>query len=440
MGALAASMPVEPEPEWAKTARQREALDLMNDNTHTLLYGGSRSGKTFIIIRNILIRALLKPSRHLICRLRFNHVKVSIYYDTFMKVMETCFPGVEYEVNRSEWFIRLTTVEGGHSEIWLSGSDDPARMEKVLGTEYSTIFLNEISQIPWEVAQTMWTRLAESSGLPLRFYYDCNPPFKRHWSYTMFFQSKSPTGEALLERSEVSDPDSRMVPMQTARLLMNPVDNPNLPDQYLAILDTLPKRARDRYRDGIFLSDVEGALWTDDMCIAALQRGRGEVVQSVVALDPAVTGDATSNEWGIVVCGKDEYGAGGIIEDASEALSVGDAAHKAVALYRRHECNAIVAETNQGGDMIAAMIHNVDPQIKVIGVRASKGKFARAEPVAQLYEDGKVWHDQVMPELEDQFTTYVQDKFKSSPDRLDAAVWGLTHLVVGKGSGSFHFG
>lgn len=398
------------------------------------------SGKTYIIIRQIVIRALLKPSAHVICRLRFNHVKTTIFYKTFPDVMRECFPGVQYEVNRGDWFMTLRTFDGGESTIWLAGTDDPARMEKVLGTEFSTVFLNEISQIPWEVVETMWTRLAENSGLKLRFYYDCNPPFKRHWSYTMFFKSETPKGEKLMTPIDPLNPDSELVPLEPASMLMNPSDNPHLPPAYIGILNALPKRARDRYRDGIFLSDVEGALWTDEMIIRALQKERGELIRKIVAVDPAISVGDDSSEWGIVICGLDEFRHAGIIADESRQIHVTKAAQAVVNLYHQHDCNVVVAEVNQGGDMVEALIHNVDPHIKVIKVRASTGKFARAEPVSQLYELGEVWHDHVMPELEDQFTTYVPHLEKRSPDRLDAAVWGLTYLAVGKTAGTLHFG
>ncbi len=425
---------------WIKNPKQREALVLLNSHLHTLLYGGSRSGKTYIAVRNIVLRALKLASRHLIVRLRFNHVKTSIWYDTFPKVMRECFPNIPYDLNRTDWFVTLFPKGGGESTIWMAGSDDPARMEKMLGNEYSTIFANEVSQLKWDLIPLMWTRLAESSGLTKRFYYDCNPPFKRHWSYTMFFMGQSPKGEQLLTAVDPTDPDSEMIPLVTANLQMNPRDNPSLSPEYLGLLMSLPQRAKDRYLKGLFLSDVEGALWSDETCTWALQRGHGEIVEVVIAVDPAVTNTEDSDEWGITVCGRDEYDKGGVIADHSGIMSAKDAAILIVHLYQKHQANCVVAEVNQGGDLVELVIHNEDPYVKVVKVRASKGKLARAEPVAQLYDKRETWHDELFPELVDELTTYVPHMAKFSPGRLDSIVWGLTHLVVGKHEHQFHVG
>src|SRR5207244_1619795 len=114
------------------------------DARHILFEGGSRSGKTFLLVRNIVMRALKAPkSRHLIVRFRFNQVKTSIVLDTFPAVMAQCFQGVPYELSKTDYYVTL----GAGSEIWFGGLDDKERTEKILGTQYVTVFLNECSQI-----------------------------------------------------------------------------------------------------------------------------------------------------------------------------------------------------------------------------------------------------------------------------------------------------
>ena len=120
---------------------------LASDAQDILLEGGSRSGKTFIALRAIATRALAVPnSRHAIFRLRFNHIKASIIYDTLPKMMDLCFPGVaeHCRLDKTDWFYRFPNG----SEIWFGGLDDKDRTEKVLGQEYATMLFNEISQIP----------------------------------------------------------------------------------------------------------------------------------------------------------------------------------------------------------------------------------------------------------------------------------------------------
>ena len=110
-------------------------------------FGGSRSAKTFGIVRTMIIRALAaENSRHAILRFRFNHVKASVVLDTFPKVMSLCFKDITYELNKTDWYAEFPNK----SQIWFGGLDDKERTEKVLGQEYATIFLNECSQITWE--------------------------------------------------------------------------------------------------------------------------------------------------------------------------------------------------------------------------------------------------------------------------------------------------
>src|ERR1700689_2506866 len=146
-------------PDFHLTAKQEQAQEVLNGPAqHILLGGGSRSGKTLLIVRKIIQRALKAPgSRHGILRFRFGHVKQSIVHDTFPKVMNLCFPQVKYEVNRSDWF---ATLPGG-SEVWFGGLDDKERTEKILGTEFSSLFLNECSQIPYASRNMALTRLAQ---------------------------------------------------------------------------------------------------------------------------------------------------------------------------------------------------------------------------------------------------------------------------------------
>ena len=123
------------------TPKQQEANALLaSDAQHVMLLGGSRSGKTFLLVRGICMRAIkAAKSRHAVLRFRFNHVKQSIVLDTFPKVMGLCFPQVKYELNKSDWYATLPN----DSEIWFGGLDDKERSEKVLGNEYATVLLNE---------------------------------------------------------------------------------------------------------------------------------------------------------------------------------------------------------------------------------------------------------------------------------------------------------
>jgi len=387
--------------------------------------GGARSGKTFNALRQQIVRGVRVPSRHLAARSHLNHARQALGLDTIPKVFEVCFPRLPYEHNKSDNVFRFPTNQGGDSvsELWLGGVED--NIDKVLGKEYSSIFLNECSLISWDSVETLTTRLAETSGLNLRFFFDQNPTIRTWWTYRLFHQGMTP------DREEVQ--------WDTAVISMNPADNlDNLDPRYIQMLQRLPKRKRQRFWEGLYLEAVEGALWTDEMVNLAKLREPGEVVETIVAVDPSVSHTDDSDECGIVVCSRDDQDGGIVHCDHTAKLAVDEWARKAVDLYHEFEANAVVAEVNQGGDLVDSIIHNVDPTVPVYQVRASKSKFARAEPIAQLYEDGqlRVSHNGEMPELEEELTTYVPRTAKYSPNRLDALVWGLTYLL-GDGADTF---
>lgn len=387
-----------------------------------LLFGGSRSGKTFIIIRNIIVRAAKTKSRHLICRFRFNSVKTSIGMDTLPTVMAMCFPDMPYVLNKTDWFV---TLPNG-SEIWLAGTDDKERTEKVLGHEYSTIYFNESSQFDeWDTITLLLTRLAETSGLTNRAWFDCNPPSKKHWSYMVFVQGTLPKTKEPVKNYE----------RDYAHILMNPGDNiDNLPADYIEMLEGLPKRQRQRFLEGKFLLDIEGALWTQTMIDAAHARPMPwKLKRTVVAADPATTNEEDSDEWGIGAVSEYTDGDFSVDGDYTRKMSPGDAVLAIIEAYENHDADAVVVETNQGGKMIEELLRNAGFTGRVINVHASKSKFSRAEPIAALYEQGRVKHKNgaELDELEDEITQYVPLTAKKSPNRLDWLVWGLHELSGG---------
>ncbi len=188
--------------------------------------------------------------------------------------------------------------------------------------------------------------------------------------------------------------------------------------------------------DGEMVLDVDGALWTWPMIEATRAAPGGAVDRVVVAVDPPVT--ATGDACGIVVVGVRRQGTphqwtAEVIGDHSlEAASPDAWAQRVIELYHAHRADRVVAEVNQGGDLVAMVIRNRDPSVKVATVRATKGKAARAEPVAMLYEQGRVRHAHVFRALEDQMTAMTVGGFlgRGSPDRVDALVWALTDLIV----------
>ena len=195
------------------------------------------------------------------------------------------------------------------------------------------------------------------------------------------------------------------------------------------------------------LDDTPGALWTRDALEkCALKRPEhldlSQFSRIVVAIDPAVSSEEGSDETGITVVGKrhsDQHGV--VLEDASGRMQPIEWARRAVKLYKDYSADRIVAEVNQGGDLVETTLRMVDTNISYRAVHASKGKVARAEPVSALYEQGRVHHLGSFPELEDQMSQFTRDFDKTamgfSPDRVDSLVWGLSDLMdISGGDGS----
>ncbi|OYU17922.1 MAG: ATP-binding protein [Rhodobacteraceae bacterium PARR1] len=190
--------------------------------------------------------------------------------------------------------------------------------------------------------------------------------------------------------------------------------------------------------DGLLLEEVEGSLWPLARIEAAQSDDLDPPDRIVVAVDPPVTGHAGSDECGIVVAGVYMRGPpqdwrAVVLEDASVSRASPEVwARAVVAAYERHQADRVVAEVNQGGDLVQTLLRQIDPALPFRAVRAMRGKVTRAEPVAALYEQGRVIHRRGLDRLEDQMVRMTSAGFsgKGSPDRVDALVWALTELVI----------
>lgn len=187
---------------------------------------------------------------------------------------------------------------------------------------------------------------------------------------------------------------------------------------------------------GELLDDVPGALWTRAMLDDNRVKAAPELVRVVVAVDPAVSSGPDADETGIVVAGKSREGHFFVLADHSCRLSPDGWARRAVAAFDEAKADRLVLEANQGGEMGESVLRTVRPSLSMTRVHASRGKRARAEPIAALAEQGKVHHVGVFETLEDQLCTYSPETSSSSPDRLDALVWALTELS-GSGPATF---
>ena len=186
--------------------------------------------------------------------------------------------------------------------------------------------------------------------------------------------------------------------------------------------------------DAEVLEDVPGALWQREWIDRDRVTTAPELRRVVVAIDPAMSTNEGSDETGIIVAGIGGDGHGYVVDDLSGRYQPQAWATRAIEAYRRREADRIVAEVNSGGEMVQATLRTVDPNVGFLAVHASRGKVIRAEPVAALYEQGKVHHVGALSVLEDQLCGFTSDFDRGragySPDRLDALVWALSDLMV----------
>lgn len=406
---------------FAYTQAQKKALRLLSSKAHhIMLFGGSRSGKSFILCTSLALRAVRAPgSRHAVIRKYCATARAAIGMDTLPKVLRSRFGNsLRWHFNRSENFFRFSNS----SEIWLIGLDDGDRADKILGKEFATLYFNECSELDYSGVQTALTRLAQNvPPLVNRAYYDCNPSGKNHWCYRVFMEKCDP-----VTRESFLNPDDY------AAMQMNPADNrKNLPDNYIEnTLANLPEKQRQRFLDGQWQDDSAGALWNFSM-IDPLRIVRVPPLEKVViGVDPAVTGSNSSDCTGIVAAGRGFDGEYYVLADRSMQGSPLQWVREVIAISRIWHADTVTVEVNNGGELFETIFAREADDLPVKSVRAYRDKLSRAEPIAAFYEKGIVHHCGVFPELENEMCTFKGSKSNFSPDRMDALVWALSELAA----------
>jgi phage terminase large subunit-like protein len=382
---------------WPKWAR-REQRQPPGDWTTWLLMGGRGSGKT---------RAGAEWVRRL-ARRRITPIAL---------VGETMTEAVDIMVRGESGLIAVhadherPTLRGRNRLIWPNGveaiimtASDPERFR---GPQFAAAWCDEIAK--WPHAEEAWDMLQFGLRLGDR---------PRQLATT------TPRPTRLIRRL-MDDAQTRVVRMTTA-------DN----EKYLApqFLSAVVARYRGsvlgrQELDGELIEDRPDALWQRSV----FREGGPVTGRIVVAVDPPVTGTVRSDACGIVVAGRSGEGAQ-VLEDATlKGVAPLVWARRAVAAYRAHAADAIIVEVNQGGDLVRNLIEQVDATVPVVPVRATRGKWLRAEPVAALYGRGLVGHVPGLTALEDELCAFGPDGKADghSPDRVDALVWALTELLLG---------
>lgn len=262
-----------------------------------------------------------------------------------------------------------------------------------------------------------------------------NPSDKTHWIYRRFFKERG-----------IAD-DFNGIAGDTCYMHTTYLDNlAHLSPDFIRLAEEMRRDKPAKYRHiflGFWEGNTEGALWTDARIDAGRVATAPPLDRIVVAIDPSVTGDEKSDEAGIVVVGVRYNAPGGgneyyVLADRSTRGSPETWCKRAVTAYDEFRADRIVAEVNNGGDLVESVLRAVavNRHIPYRSIHASRGKIVRAEPVAALYESNRVHHVGYFGELEDQMCNYTGRESEKSPDRMDALVWAITELSGGRGSGA----
>jgi len=377
--------------------------------------------------RQVMLRSTLKDVRETIWKITLPDV-----LKTYSEDLYKHFKDINSKVIRTNNSELYCEFENG-SVISCLGLDDNSRLESILGQEYVTIYVNEASTIhSYEVIGLLQSRLSQriedkkGGFLEPKMLFDCNPPSSSHWTYRAFIEKVNPIDRTPWRK-----------PKEWASIQMNPRDNvENIGKGYIERLqNTMSQRQQRRMIYGEFLTEVDGALfkpeWIAEHRIESIDLA--DLRRIVVAVDPAVSNTAKSDETGIIVAGIDADDRIYVLADRS-LKGTPEAWARAVAqAYHDFQADVVVAEKNQGGDLVKTALWMADGNLPIKLVHSFRGKALRAEPVSALYERGMVSHVGYFKELEEQMEVFTHDYSRTkqgSPDRLDSLVYALSELAI----------
>ena len=379
------------------------------ESRYYLITGGRGSGKSWTLA--LFLLNLTYQKGHVILFTRYTLVSAFIsIIPEFLDKIEIMGKVNDFEVTQSEIINKLTGSKILFRGIKTSSGVNTANLKSIAGL--STWVIDEAEELtdPDVFDKVdLSIRAKENSN---RVILVMNPAYKSHWIYNQFVKKK---------RND------------TTYIHTTYLDNKiNLSDSFIQAAEKTKKENPARYEHlflGTWLDDADGMLWNRQIIAKTRISEAPNLSRIIVAIDPAVTANMNSDETGLIVVGKDSEGFGYVLEDLSGKYSPNHWAKIANDAAMRWNADCIVAEKNQGGDMVEAVLKSQGTNFRIKLVTATKGKYVRAEPVYSLYEQGQIYHVGNFPILESQMVTFDPDKGKS-PDRVDALVWGLTELMV----------
>ena len=381
------------------------------DKRYFLITGGRGSAKSFHV--SLFLVNLTYESGHVVLFTRWTMTSAHIsIMPEFLEKIEMLGIEEDFKISQKEIINIKTGSRIVFRGIKTSQGTATANLKSIQGV--TTWVLDESEEL---TEQDIFDRIDLSirqKDKANRVILVMNPSYKSHWIYQSFIKTKRNDTDYIHTSYE---------------------DNiDNLSQSFINQALQTKKQNVERYQhlfQGKWLEDAEGILWNRNIIERSRIDKKPDNLKICIAIDPATTSNANSDETGIVVVGKQDdkfY----ILEDLSGKYSPNEWSKVATDAYKKWDADFYVAEKNQGGDMVEAVIRQNDKRNVVKLVTATKGKYLRAEPVYQLYENFKVHHVGHLPILERQMVTFNPNENKKSPDRVDALVYGVTYLIQNK--------
>jgi len=382
-----------------------------NKTRYFLVTGGRGSGKSYTI--NLMLLNLTYEPGHIILFTRWTLVSAHIsIIPEFLDKIDLLQLHNDFEITQTEITNRKTGSKILFRGIKTSQGTATANLKSIAGV--TTWVLDEAEELFDEDVFDRIDLSIRAKDKPNKVILVMNPFFKSHWIYKRFIHH---------ERNDCTY-------IHTTFL-----DNKqNLSKSFIDQAERVKNENLLRYEHlflGKWLDDAEGLLWNKAIIERCRLEVKPEMKRIIIAVDPATTATSESDETGITVQGVDNIGNGYVLEDLSGKYTPNEWSSVVNTAVVRWGADCIVAEKNQGGDMVESVLRSKDKVTRVKLVTATKGKFVRAEPIYSLYEQGKIYHVGNFPILEKQMVTFEPDKSKS-PDRVDALVWGFTELMLNK--------
>ena len=375
-----------------------------------LLTGGRGSAKSFHVSTFLLNLTYEKGHTILFTRYTMIAAHISIIPE-FLEKIDILGKHADFEITKTDITNKATGSKILFRGIKTSSGNQTANLKSIQGV--TTWVLDEAEELTEENTFNTIDLSIRHKSLPNRVIMVMNPSHRTHFIYKRWFEGGRQPDTTYIHTSYRDNID-------------------NLSQSFIDQAAKTKVINEERYNHlflGHWVDSVEGLLWNRALLDRLRIDTRPQLTRVVVAIDPASTANKNSDETGIIVVGRDAQGHGYVLEDKSGRWTPAEWGLLATQAAKAWGADCIVAETNQGGDMVQSVIRNIDSTVRYKGVHATKGKYTRAEPIYNLYELGRVYHVGQHPILELQMCTCNPNEGES-PDRVDALVWGLTEVML----------